>query len=202
MSDTIQSLEAKYRESEIERTNVEQKRRELDIQAAHHEEQANTVEGDLKVEREWRISLQETMQQDRERISQLQLELTHLKAIAQKYATLQEEYYTLKERWLEQEQTLEELGAHLSVSKLQISDLKEEVVRKVDGTWAKDNSTTHCKNCSKEFNMTRRKHHCRNCGEIFCNACSDNSMALPSSAKPVRVCDDCHVLLVGRYSVI
>lgn len=77
--------------------------------------------------------------------------------IFQKYATLQEEYYTLKERWLEQEQTLEELGAHLSVSKLQISDLKEEVVRKVDGTWAKDNTTTHCKNCSKEFNMTRRK---------------------------------------------
>lgn len=46
------------------------------------------------------------------------------------------------------------------------------------------------------------QHHCRNCGEIFCNACSDNTMLLPSSAKPVRVCDDCHVFLVGRYSVV
>lgn len=46
------------------------------------------------------------------------------------------------------------------------------------------------------------QHHCRNCGEIFCNACSDNTMSLPSSAKPVRVCDDCHVFLVGRYSVV
>ncbi|KAK5650701.1 hypothetical protein RI129_001730 [Pyrocoelia pectoralis] len=202
MSDTIQTLEEKYRECEIERSNVEQKRRELDMQAALNEEQTNTVEGDLKVEREWRVALQENMQLDRERISQLQIELTHLKAIAQKYASLQEDYYTLKERWLEQEQTLEELGAQLSVSKLQLSDLKEEAGRKVEGAWADDSSVRHCKACSKEFNMTRRKHHCRNCGEIFCNSCSDNSMALPSSAKPVRVCDDCHVQLVGRFSVM
>lgn len=52
------------------------------MQAAHHEEQTTNVEGDLKVEREWRMSLQESMQHDRERISTLQLELTHLKAIA------------------------------------------------------------------------------------------------------------------------
>lgn len=98
---------------------------------------------------------------------------------------------------------MEELGAQLSASKLKISDLKEEAGRKSDGgAWATDDSAKQCKACTKEFNLTRRKHHCRNCGEIFCNACSDNAMALPSSAKPVRVCDDCHVLLVGRYSVI
>lgn len=72
----------RYRDCEMERLDIEQRRRELDVQAAHHEEQATNVEGDLKVEREWRISLQESMQHDRERISTLQLELTHLKAIA------------------------------------------------------------------------------------------------------------------------
>ena len=46
------------------------------------------------------------------------------------------------------------------------------------------------------------QHHCRNCGKIFCNACSDNTIALPNSTKPVRVCDECHVFLVGRYSVV
>lgn len=75
----------------------------------------------------------------------------------QKYASLQEEYYTLKEHCLEQEQTLEELGVQLSASKLQISDLKEEATRKVEGAWAKDKNVTHCKACKKEFNMTRRK---------------------------------------------
>lgn len=39
----------------------------------------------------------------------------------QKYATLQEDYYTLKEQCLEQEQAMEELGAELSCSKLQVT---------------------------------------------------------------------------------
>ena len=43
------------------------------------------------------------------------------------------------------------------------------------------------------------QHHCRNCGGIFCNPCSDNTMPLPSSAKRVRVCDTCHTTLLQRY---
>ncbi|KAJ8931498.1 hypothetical protein NQ314_015569 [Rhamnusium bicolor] len=200
MTDTIQTLENKYRESESNRITAEQLKREVDMQAAHVEEQANNFEGDLKVEREWRVSLQDTMQQDRERISKLQIEIGQLKVIAQKYAQLQEDYYTLKDQWLEQEHTLEELGGQLRESKLQISDLKEEINKnRPEGAWVKDNSAPHCKACNKEFNLTRRRHHCRNCGEIFCNACSENSMSLPSSAKPVRVCDECNILLVGRW---
>lgn len=59
---------------------------------------------------------------------------------------------------MEQEHTLEELGAQLRDSKLQISDLKEEVNKnRMEGTWAQDKSVTHCKSCEKEFNLTRRK---------------------------------------------
>ncbi|CAG9829371.1 unnamed protein product [Diabrotica balteata] len=203
MTDTIQSLENKYRESESNRVTAEQLKREVDMQAAQVEEQATNIEGDLKVEREWRISLQATMQQDRERISKLQIENGQLKMIAQKYASLQEEYYTLKDQCLEQEHTLEELGGHLRESKLQISDLREEITKsRPEGSWAKDHTAAKCKACTKEFNLTRRRHHCRNCGEIFCNACSDNTMPLPSSAKPVRVCDDCHLILLGRNNSV
>lgn len=46
----------------------------------------------------------------------------------------------------------------------------------------------------------RLQHHCRNCGEIFCNSCSDNELPLPASPKPVRVCDTCHALLLQRCS--
>lgn len=73
----------RYRESENEKVTIEQKRRELNIQASQHEEQATSIEGDLRVEREWRMSLQETMQQERERISKLQGELSQLRIIAQ-----------------------------------------------------------------------------------------------------------------------
>ncbi|XP_018562579.1 RUN and FYVE domain-containing protein 2 isoform X1 [Anoplophora glabripennis] len=197
MTETIQTLENKYRESESSRVTVEQMKREVDMQAAQVEEQANNFEGDLKVEREWRMSLQDTMQQDRERISKLQTEIGQLKIIAQKYGQLQEDYYTLKDHCLEQEHTLEELGCQLRDSKLQISDLKEEINKnRPEGSWVKDNSASNCKACKKEFNLTRRKHHCRNCGEIFCAACSENTMPLPSFPKPVRVCDDCNILLM------
>lgn len=71
---------------------------------------------------------------------------------------MQEDYYSLKDQCIEQEHTLEELGAQLSASKLQIADMQEEVNKnKNEGAWAKDNSVTHCKACSKEFNLTRRK---------------------------------------------
>lgn len=71
---------------------------------------------------------------------------------------MQEDYYTLREQCLEHEQTLEELGKQLSVSKLQVSDLKEEVIRnKSEGAWAQDKDATYCKSCTKDFNMTRRK---------------------------------------------
>lgn len=45
------------------------------------------------------------------------------------------------------------------------------------------------------------KHHCRNCGDIYCNNCSSNELALPSYPKPVRVCDVCHSLLLQRSSI-
>ncbi|KAJ7388166.1 RUN and FYVE domain-containing protein 1 [Desmophyllum pertusum] len=54
--------------------------------------------------------------------------------------------------------------------------------------------------CDQLFNLARREnHHCRNCGGIFCNSCSDYTMPLPSSAKPVRVCDACYTTLLQRY---
>lgn len=59
---------------------------------------------------------------------------------------------------MEQEQTLEELGKQLSVSKLQICDLKEEASKnRIDGAWAKDKNAATCKCCNKEFSLTRRR---------------------------------------------
>jgi uncharacterized protein HemY len=78
----------------------------------------------------------------------------------QKYVSLQEEYYQLKEKWMEQDRTLEELGNQLSISKLQVADLKEEATRngtKSDGQWTSDKEVTHCKGCNQEFNITRRR---------------------------------------------
>lgn len=43
--------------------------------------------------------------------------------------------------------------------------------------------------------MIYLQHHCRNCGDIFCNSCSEQVTPLPNDhgqmSKPVRVCDGC-----------
>ena len=38
--------------------------------------------------------------------------------------------------------------------------------------WIPSNNITHCYGCSTQFTMWNRKHHCRICGRIFCNACT------------------------------
>lgn len=53
-----------------------------------------------------------------------------------------------------------------------------------------------CTLCRIEFSPVRLKHHCRNCGYIFCANCSDRRMVIPSlSTEPVRVCRHCYFQL-------
>ncbi|KAL7491837.1 hypothetical protein ACHAWT_001100 [Skeletonema menzelii] len=53
----------------------------------------------------------------------------------------------------------------------------------------------NCPSCFNPFSYTRRRHHCRLCGDIFCDACSNHRTVLPLEGgefdKAVRVCDSC-----------
>ncbi|XP_058096143.1 uncharacterized protein LOC131241345 [Magnolia sinica] len=59
--------------------------------------------------------------------------------------------------------------------------------------WVVDAS--HCQGCSSQFTFLNRKHHCRRCGGLFCNSCTQQRMVLRGQGdSPVRICDPCKKL--------
>ncbi|KAH3764081.1 serine/threonine-protein kinase HT1 [Pelomyxa schiedti] len=58
-----------------------------------------------------------------------------------------------------------------------------------------DSESGFCSQCSKSFTLTRRRHHCRKCGKIFCTKCSSKRVLLPVQSSEVRVCDGCFAYL-------
>ncbi|PIO68677.1 FYVE zinc finger [Teladorsagia circumcincta] len=53
--------------------------------------------------------------------------------------------------------------------------------------WVPDEDCEQCTACSAAFTVVRRRHHCRNCGRIFCHRCSRNSIRIPELGYDRRV---------------
>ncbi|CDU26081.1 uncharacterized protein SPSC_06248 [Sporisorium scitamineum] len=77
--------------------------------------------------------------------------------------------------------------------------------------WQRDEEARDCLGCGRHFTFFLRKHHCRRCGRIFCDACSSKraqlrmaeivvdpslpGMAASEVLAPTRVCNGCHAEL-------
>ncbi|KRX89876.1 WD repeat and FYVE domain-containing protein 3 [Trichinella pseudospiralis] len=63
--------------------------------------------------------------------------------------------------------------------------------------WVQDPSRSLCSNCHQKFTLTDRRHHCRNCGQLFCSRCSrfESEIRHLRIRRPVRVCQSCHARL-------
>ena len=77
--------------------------------------------------------------------------------------------------------------------------------------WIPDKEAKCCRLCGISFSLFTRRHHCRKCGQVICNACSQERDFVPTHAKKeitkeeeivddqlVRVCKICHESLVTR----
>jgi len=61
--------------------------------------------------------------------------------------------------------------------------------------WVPDEEVLKCNACNSEFDFVNRKHHCRHCGLIYCEDCTQHRDLVPHEfgyKDPVRVCQTCH----------
>ena len=66
--------------------------------------------------------------------------------------------------------------------------------------WIDDNRRKNCCSCGTSFGMFTKKHHCRSCGDIFCNkhclevTIQPNRQLMPNRNVTnirIRLCDEC-----------
>ncbi|KAI6646979.1 RUN and FYVE domain-containing protein 2-like [Oopsacas minuta] len=204
-SQRIESLETTCgglsKDNQILRTEIQRNKEQLQISqhsatqltsALNESEQRfQNTERDLKMERQWRTALQSELEQVNTANLELTKESEQLAALKIEHEGLQIRVGDLQEACAEQEIALVEMGQSLSSAHQNLSNVKLSNRR----MWVEDRTTNDCQKCQKSFTMKRRRHHCRNCGGIYCAACSDNNFSIAASSKPVRVCDNCYNVL-------
>nr|XP_055033695.1 RUN and FYVE domain-containing protein 1 [Misgurnus anguillicaudatus] len=212
MEVTMKELEQRLQNSENFRKNTDESQNELRSEMkgkinglqkrlADLDTLRAGLESELSNEKEQRQNMQKELQREQDNSAELRTQLQQLQGLQTELLELRQEKKQLQQLCEEQEQALQEMGLHLSQSKLKMEDFKEVNKALKGHAWLKDDEATQCKQCQKEFSIARRKHHCRNCGDIYCSNCSSNELALPSYPRPVRVCDVCHSLLLQRSSI-
>ncbi|VFV47471.1 run and fyve domain-containing [Lynx pardinus] len=165
---SMKQMEERLRQSERARQGAEERSHRLQQelggrtcalqqQLSQLHEQCSSLEKELKSEKEQRQALQRELQQEKDTSSLLRAELQQVEGLKKELRELQDEKAELQKVCEEQEQALQEMGLHLSQSKLKMEDIKEVNKALKGHTWLKDDEATHCKQCEKEFSISRRK---------------------------------------------
>ncbi|CAF3633767.1 unnamed protein product, partial [Adineta steineri] len=204
LRETISQLETNIEEINKEKHALNDTNESISRELTKIDAEKTSIETDLRVEKDFRQRLQQTLTSEKEKVSSLQFDIHELNLIKQEYDSykkqMTKQQSDLQKKFQEQEETIRELAL-----KLEVSIKREDEFREKDGlrssTWMKDEDVKECCQCKKDFSPLRRKHHCRNCGQIFCETCASTKLPLPSSNKPVRVCDMCRNHLLAQCAV-
>ncbi|XP_076837820.1 zinc finger FYVE domain-containing protein 9 isoform X2 [Brachyhypopomus gauderio] len=87
-------------------------------------------------------------------------------------------------------------GQQGALSRKPLSSLGE-----VAPVWVPDSQAPICMKCEVKFTFTKRRHHCRACGKVFCAACCSLKCRLMyMDRKEARVCVTCHQALLNAPS--
>ncbi|CAH8850987.1 unnamed protein product [Trichobilharzia szidati] len=148
-----------------------------------------------------------------EKLISLEKELKVVRADLQTESALsKKEIDSLMEKLINAEDVSSSLRSELNSKAKEIKELQTAVIelgrenqtlqvlreRLTNRQWTKDDEAMTCFGCDREFSISTRRHHCRNCGGIFCQTCSSNRAATTFSKDPVRVCQACYKELTGN----
>ncbi|XP_057296896.1 FYVE, RhoGEF and PH domain-containing protein 4-like isoform X2 [Hydractinia symbiolongicarpus] len=82
-----------------------------------------------------------------------------------------------------------------TIERMLEEDRKKNSTQSVGQTaplWVKDEDVTMCMLCALKFGLVHRKHHCRGCGRVVCDKCSNYRASLAYSGDEVkRICFAC-----------
>ncbi|KAM4674167.1 protein RUFY3 isoform 3-T4 [Amazona ochrocephala] len=188
MAATIKQLEQRLRQSEKDRQLAEQDNRlfkqefgdkinSLQLEVEELSRQRSHLELELKRERDrWSHSHQRSQENKKGTTNWLRQD-GKLK--------IQEENAKLKQPLRENSVLTHKLPSSMQEEQEQLSGPASAEI---------------CQLCREESSRSKRKNICKNCGGIFCEACSVNELPLPSSINPERVCNPCHKQLIQQYS--
>uniref|UniRef100_A0A671RYI9 phosphatidylinositol-3,5-bisphosphate 3-phosphatase n=1 Tax=Sinocyclocheilus anshuiensis TaxID=1608454 RepID=A0A671RYI9_9TELE len=116
----------------------------------------------------------------------------HTDAIQQRLRQIEASHQLEVEALKRQVQELwSRLESHQASGMLRLNgDMGDEVVTR----WYPDHLAAQCYGCERGFWLATRKHHCRNCGNVFCGSCCDQKIPVPSQQlfEPSRVCKSCY----------
>eukprot|EP00475_Leptophrys_vorax_P010624 TRINITY_DN17204_c0_g3_i2.p1 TRINITY_DN17204_c0_g3~~TRINITY_DN17204_c0_g3_i2.p1 ORF type:complete len:322 (+),score=41.20 TRINITY_DN17204_c0_g3_i2:408-1373(+) len=80
-----------------------------------------------------------------------------------------------------------------SHSDLSMLSTMKSVSENEEAFWEPNEKANNCRVCDVQFTMLNRKHHCRRCGVLVCDACSQSRdfISKAKTGSKVRICDDC-----------
>uniref|UniRef100_A0A4W4H958 Zinc finger FYVE domain-containing protein n=1 Tax=Electrophorus electricus TaxID=8005 RepID=A0A4W4H958_ELEEL len=67
--------------------------------------------------------------------------------------------------------------------------------------WVPDSEAPNCMKCAQRFTFTKRRHHCRACGKVYCAVCCNRKCKLKYLEKEARVCVVCYETIQKAHAL-